>query len=174
LYFGKKAIGKHIFISSCVMPERKDSMILPIQKILCPTDFSEPSYKGLKAASELALYCSAELILVHVISSVQILSAATAELVPQVIKELEQSARQNLEKILQEKIASGIRTRTLMLEGSPAEQIVIAAQQEAADWIVIATHGQSGWKKFIFGSVAERVVRLADRPVLIIQAIPEE
>jgi nucleotide-binding universal stress UspA family protein len=155
--------------------EREEAMILPIQKILCPTDFSEPSYEGLKVANELAVYFSAELILVHVISSVQVLSVTTAELIPQVIKELEQSAKQNLEKILQEKIAKGIRVRTMIIEGGAAEEIVKTARHESVDWIVIATHGQSGWKKFIFGSVAERVVRLADRPVLIIQPpVPEE
>ena len=148
-------------------------MILPIKKILCPTDFSEPSYDGLKAGSELANYFSAELVLVYVISTSQILPVShepAAALLPQILKDVEESAKKSLQQIAQDKIFKDIKVRTLLLQGGPAEEIVWAAEKETVDLIVIATHGQSGWKKFISGSVTERVVRLADRPVLTIQA----
>ena len=143
-------------------------MVLPIRKILCPTDFSEPSYEGLKAADELAVFFSAELILVHVISAAQILSVSAAEVMPQILKEIEESARHSLQNVVEEKTSRGTKVRSLILQGGAAEEIAKAAAKEDADWIVIATHGESGWKKFISGSVAERVVRFADRPVLTI------
>ena len=148
-------------------------MILPIKKILCPTDFSEPSYEGLKAGNELANFFSAELVLVYVISTSQILPVShepAAALLPQILKDVEESAKKSLQQIAQDKIFKDIKVRTLLLQGGPAEEIVWAAEKETVDLIVIATHGQSGWKKFISGSVTERVVRLADRPVLTIQA----
>jgi len=52
--------------------------------------------------------------------------------------------------------------------GQPEQEIVNIAKQEQADLIVIATHGQRGWRRFLFGSVAEKVVRWAERPVLVI------
>ncbi len=150
-------------------------MFLQMKRILCPTDFSEPSYEGLKAANALAAHFSSELLLIHVVSTAQILSVTAAELLPKIVTEIETSAKILLEKIAREKIAAGVRFQTSTVQGGPAEEIVKAAQEAAVDWIVMATHGQSGLKKFISGSVAERVVRLADRPVLTVQpTAPEE
>lgn len=152
-------------------------MILPIKKILCPTDFSEPSYEVLKAGNELANFFSAELVLVFVISTAQILPGyyePAATILPQILKEVEESAKKSLQQIAQEIIAKEVKARTLLIQGSPADKIVRAAEEETVDFIVIATHGQSGWKKLISGSVTERVVRLADRPVLTIHALAED
>ena len=52
------------------------------------------------------------------------------------------------------------------------EEIAAAAERENADVIVIATHGWTGWRRFVFGSVADKVVRLASCPVLTIP-VPE-
>jgi nucleotide-binding universal stress UspA family protein len=148
-------------------------MILPIKKILCPTDFSVPSNEGLKAGGELASFFSAELVLIHVVSTAQFLPAPyepSAAILPQILKEVEESAKKSLQQISQDIIDNGIRVRTLLLQGGPADEIVRSAEEEAVDLIVMATHGQSGWKKFISGSVTEKVVRLADRPVLTIHA----
>jgi nucleotide-binding universal stress UspA family protein len=57
--------------------------------------------------------------------------------------------------------------------GSAAEQIANMAVAEKSDLIVIATHGLTGWRRFVFGSVTEKVVRLAQCPVLTIQQ-PQE
>ena len=144
-------------------------MVLPIKKILCPTDFSEPSYEGLKAANELADYFSAKLIIVHVVSVVQMISAPlepSGTIIPEVIREIEESVKKALDDMKREKITKGVKTSTMLLQGSSAVEIVRAAKDEHVDLIVIATHGQSGWKKLISGSVTERVVRLTDRPVL--------
>jgi nucleotide-binding universal stress UspA family protein len=63
----------------------------------------------------------------------------------------------------------------IVIHGKPAHEIVSLASQEMADIIVIATQGESGWQRFVFGSVAEKVVRHADCPVLTIRAPnPEE
>ena len=55
-----------------------------------------------------------------------------------------------------------------------ADEIVGLAAEENADLIVIPTHGESGWHRFVFGSVAEKVVRFAKCPVLTIQIPGEE
>jgi nucleotide-binding universal stress UspA family protein len=62
-----------------------------------------------------------------------------------------------------------------VVHGRPAHEIVALAGQEKDDIIVMATQGESGWQRFVFGSVAEKVVRHADCPVLTIRApYPEE
>jgi nucleotide-binding universal stress UspA family protein len=66
-----------------------------------------------------------------------------------------------------------ISVRTQVISGKPAYEIVNLADEENADIIVIATHGESGWQKFLFGSVTEKVIRMASCPVLTIQR-PEE
>jgi nucleotide-binding universal stress UspA family protein len=146
-------------------------MQLPPQKILCSTDFSEPSYDGVKAANELAKYFSAELVVVHVMSSIPIVAAEpTGAQLPMVMKEIEDTSRASLTKVENERISKEIKSKVMLLRGSPADEIVRAATDENVDLIVIATHGQSGLKRWITGSVAERVVRMADRPVLTIHS----
>jgi nucleotide-binding universal stress UspA family protein len=152
--------------------------MLPITKIICPTDFSDPSYEGLKAANELTEHFSAELILVHVVSPTPTMVGAGAPTgfhIPAVIKEMEDEAAEMLEGIIAEKVAKGIKTRAVVIHGRPAHQIVGKAEEENADIIVIATHGQSGWQRLISGSVTERVVRMASTcPVLAVPAPPED
>jgi nucleotide-binding universal stress UspA family protein len=53
-------------------------------------------------------------------------------------------------------------------------EIVNIAEKENVDVIVIATHGSTGWQRFVFGSVAEKVIRMAPCPVLSIQVPPEK
>jgi nucleotide-binding universal stress UspA family protein len=66
-----------------------------------------------------------------------------------------------------------LRTRTVVGHGDPANEIVCIAEQEQIDLIVIATFGKTGWRRFAFGSVTEKVVRLASCPVLTVRGNPK-
>ncbi len=146
-------------------------MLLPIKKIISPTDFSEISDFGLKAAIELAENFSAELLVVHVvtpISAVATSAAPAAHYLPEVMETIRSNAEESLKNLMSAKVPSNIRSKSVLLEGNPPDEIKDYAQQEGADLIVIATHGQSGWRRFMFGSVTEKVMRLAKIPVLII------
>ena len=147
--------------------------MLPLKKIVCPTDFSEPAAEGLKIAKELAIQFSAEILLVHVVTPLPAMhgsAAPTGFHIPTVLEELEGSAKNSLEEIRREKLPAEIQSRMFVIHGQPAHEIVSLAAQEKADIIVIASQGESGWQRFVFGSVAERVVRNADCPVLTIRA----
>ncbi len=147
--------------------------MLPLRKILFPTDFSEPAFEGFKIARELAAQFSAEMLLVHVVSPLPAMHGGVAPTgfhIPSVLEEIQKSANKSLEEIRREKLPAEIRTRTFVIHGRPAHEIVQLAAQEKVDIIVIATHGESGWQRFVFGSVAEKVVRHADCPVLTIRA----
>jgi nucleotide-binding universal stress UspA family protein len=151
--------------------------MLPLKKIVCPTDFSEPAYKGLKIAAELAAEFSAELLLVHVVSPLPTMPGGIGPAgfqFPSVLDEIQETARNSLEEIRRDKIAADVRVRTVVKYGSPAHEIVKLAESETADMIVISSHGESGWHRFVFGSVAEKVVRHAECPVLTIRASKED
>ena len=151
--------------------------MIPFKKILCPIDFSEPSYEALKAANELALHFSAELCLIHVVSLVPILPASpdpAAFNVPLYQEELEASSKKSLQEAVEKRISKGLHAYQIVVEGDAAYQIVRIAQEENAELIVMATHGQTGWRRLIFGSVAAKVIRLATCPVLTIHAPHEE
>ena len=78
-------------------------------------------------------------------------------------------SRKYLEKIQSELSSEGIKVKTESLEGTPAQTIVDYAEANDVDLIVIATHGYSGLKKLMFGSVALRVLHDSHVPVLLIR-----
>jgi universal stress protein A len=153
--------------------------MLPIQKLLAPTDFSEPSYRGIKAADELARHFGAELLMIHVVSPSQFVPPAgppvpTGYQFSTLLEELTDAAKQSMNRTMEESVSDTVSSRSFVLSGAPAEEIVRVAAEEKVDAIVIATHGWTGWRRFIFGSIAEKVVRLAECPVLTIPGGEEE
>jgi nucleotide-binding universal stress UspA family protein len=151
--------------------------MFPAEKILCPTDFSDPSFVGLKGANELAEHFSAELLLVHVVSPVQVYPGPHPGPdfdLSGYLKEMVNASRESLEEVAKDRTSTNLKIRTSVLQGNPADQIVGLAKSEKVDMIVIATHGWTGWRRFIFGSVAEKVVRFAVCPVLTVPAPQEE
>jgi nucleotide-binding universal stress UspA family protein len=152
--------------------------MLPLKKILCPTDFSEPSYEALKAGSELALHFDAELCLVHIVPPVPLIPAAPH--IPATFdtslyqQELEASSKKTLQEVFKQLESDRLHSRLIVVQGDPAYQIVKIAKEERVDLILLATHGRSGWQRIVFGSVAEKVVRLAPCPVLLIRYPHEE
>ena len=148
--------------------------MLPLRKILCPTDFSEPSYEALKAANEFALHFSATLVLIYVVPIVIDIPTSADFFIPSDIQTMEADAEKALQEVVDKRLSEKLRIRTMLSIGAPADEIVSAAGDENADIIVIATHGRTGWRRLVFGSVAEKVVRLAPCPVLIIQSPPKE
>jgi nucleotide-binding universal stress UspA family protein len=145
--------------------------MVPFKKILCPTDFSEPSYEAIKSASELASHFESELCIVHVISPVPIIPMGAEPSTFNVTlyeKELEVSSKRSLEEVVKQLESKELKTRLIALRGNPVDEIVRIADEENVDLIVIATRGRTGLDCLIFGSVAEKVVRLASCPVLLI------
>jgi nucleotide-binding universal stress UspA family protein len=145
--------------------------MLPIKKIISPTDFSELSDLGLKAAIELAEHFAAELLVVHVVaplSAAATSAAPAAHYLPEVMETIRNNAETLLQEMMEKKVPKTLRSKSILLEGSPSDEITEYAKEVGADLIVIATHGQSGWRRFMFGSVTEKVMRIAKLPVLII------
>jgi nucleotide-binding universal stress UspA family protein len=147
--------------------------MLPLKKILCPTDFSNPSFEAMNVATELALHFSSDLIVIHVVTPIPVIAteytSSAAFNVQEYQQLMEASSMKTLEEQIEKSIPKGVSVQSMLSLGDPANQIVHTAEDEQVDLIVIATRGQTGLKRLVFGSVAEKVVRLATRPVLSIR-----
>jgi nucleotide-binding universal stress UspA family protein len=136
------------------------------QRILCATDFSETAEAAWGAACELAHTQHAELILVHVFTELP----AYPDVAVLEVQRLWEEQRAWVERELTERVraatARGLDARWELKTGVAPESIVETAGEARADLIVIGTHGRTGLSRFVIGSVAERVVRLASCPVL--------
>ena len=86
--------------------------------------------------------------------------------VPAYEQMLNADAEELLNELVGEVTTQGTHIRTIAGHGDAASEIVCIAEKENVDMIVIATRGMAGWRRVVFGSVAERVVRLAKCPVL--------
>jgi universal stress protein A len=157
--------------------------MLPFKRILCPTDFSESSYEALRAANELALHVSSELLVLHAVQPIPTANvpppppAAAAPMgfnISSYRQELEALSERSLQEVVDQRVAKGLTVHPIVVQGEAADQIIDAVEKQKIDLIVIATHGRTGWRRFIFGSVAEKVIRLAPCPVLTIQAPHDE
>lgn len=143
--------------------------MLPIKKIVCPTDFSEPSMAALDAACELAQHFDAELKILHVLSPMPIypneMGLAAINYLPS-DSERRAEAKAKIASLIQERIPKDVRVATEVCIGDAPLEITRVAADDNADMIVIGTHGETGWRFLAIGSVAAKVVRMARRPVL--------
>jgi len=146
--------------------------MLTIKTILCPTDFSEPSYEGLKYAVDLATQFGADLCLTNVVPVPPPLPTDTNFVfeIPEYERGLHADAERKLREVIDQRIPKGLKVRTVIGHGEAGAELVRIAEDERADLIVIATTGMTGFRRFLFGSVAEKVVRLALCPVLTVRA----
>lgn len=150
--------------------------MLPFKNILCPTDFSDTSYDALHNAAELALYFQAELTILHVVPLAPVIVSAANESgvitasmsQPESYGRTGREAEMMLAEVVRDHVPHTVALHLKVVAGDPASVILEVARELNADAVVIATQGRTGWRRFIFGSVAERVVRCADCPVLTI------
>lgn len=132
-------------------------------RLCVAVDFSEPSRSALEDAAALARRLEAELTVVHVHQAPDIAST-TPDLATMERLELERQLeawRSAAERIAERPV----RARLLM--GHPAAEIIRFTDEESMELVVLATRGRTGFKRFVLGSVAERVVREAACPVLV-------
>jgi nucleotide-binding universal stress UspA family protein len=141
-------------------------------RIVHATDFSSEAEAAEAEAVRLARALGAELVLVHV-SVETALYGETAFGMKQVTSIYEEQARWAEARLAEraERIAAGgVPTRWSRRTGVPHEEIVKAAVEENAAYVVLGTHGRGGMERAMLGSVADRVVRSARCPVLTVRA----
>lgn len=142
-------------------------------RVLCPTDFSEASLEALDVACSLARRLDASLCLLHVAmslppSSNEVRGADYAPVAYEHAVVDDYSAQ--LHQLMQQRVPRELRGHAVVRFGDAAEEIASAAADEDADFIVMSTHGRTGWRHLVYGSVTEKALRLADCPVLVVRA----
>ncbi len=150
---------------------------IAIRRILWPTDFSELSLYALRYARNVVEVRKAELHCLHVVDEGYQYLAMGPDAVPigPPIDDVVTSAEGHLGEYLDAHLGDAdfpvLRT---VLSGQPFHEIILYARQHAIDLIVLGTHGRTGLKHALLGSVAEKVVRKAPCPVLSIRHPDQE
>jgi nucleotide-binding universal stress UspA family protein len=129
-----------------------------VERILCPTDFSEGSLQALSAASDIAAVPTDPNFIFEVHQRQDLLY---------------EDMEKRLSEMTRESKGKGIQGRVFVEHGDAADEIVRVVEEQRIDLIVIATFGKTGWRRLAFGSVTEKIVRLASCPVLVVRGIEE-
>jgi universal stress protein A len=140
------------------------------EKIMVPVDFAPHSVQALQRACDVAVHYSGAITLVHVHEPMDYALPEgyvlyTAEQLSRMNAELESQ----LHAAEREVQSMGIRVESRLLHGPAALEIVDFAERENIDLIVMGTHGRTGLRHVLMGSVAERVLRNAPCPVLTVK-----
>jgi nucleotide-binding universal stress UspA family protein len=141
-----------------------------IRRILVPTDFSTCSLAGTEYAAFLARALGATLRLFHVIypyTNYVFVDRAGVRL-SGLVEAVEETARQEMDALKQMDFLRGLSVQTEVLPGYAVDEICAAAREPDVGLIVTSTHGRTGFKHALIGSVAEHVVRYAECPVLVV------
>lgn len=144
-----------------------------VKRILVATDLSPASEPAIRTAATLAIRMDATLLLLHVLTEKELDERAGAHQprhpVDLVYSDLEEEVREQERRVVPDEVRRFLRTEVLVLAGVPAEEIGRAAARKGADMIVTGTHGRTGLRRVLMGSVAEQVLRTAPCPVLTVR-----
>lgn len=135
---------------------------------LVPVDFSKGSEAALDSAIRIAKEHGGKLLLLHVISTAYTFPLETG--FPDIFETLEKNARASMAKLIRRKRLKPRQCRSMLIAGvNPADVIAAVAKKSRAAMIVMGSHGKTGFQRFMLGSVAERTLRYAHCPVLIVK-----
>ncbi len=145
-----------------------------IGKILCPVDYSAPSQAALRLAARLAAANGSELVVAHAFHYPAVAAANETPLPDVSINLVREDEKRGLEAAVHEARQLGAtKVTSEFLEGSPWHELVDLGAAQHADLIVIGTHGRTGLKRLVIGSVAEKVARHALSSVLVVRNNPD-
>ena len=143
---------------------------MKITNLLVPTDFSSTSRAAFEEACVIAKERKARILLIHVNHTLVMAMPELPPLSPDVIELTMRTLTAELASLRAVALDRGVeRVDTLLLIGSPWVLITEQARKDDIDLIVIGTHGRTGVKHVLLGSVAEKVVRHAPCSVLVVR-----
>ncbi len=153
----------------------EDLMHGRVDTILVPVDFSQTSFSALGYAIDFAERMAAKLIVLHAVDLSAALTTDGGGLYNlSAITEAErEDAEIQMRKLVHLAKFRGVKFETAIKTGDAVSEICATAQECDVDLIITATHGRTGFKHLLMGSVAERVVRHATRSVLVVPSHPE-
>jgi nucleotide-binding universal stress UspA family protein len=140
-------------------------------RILLPIDFSPSSEAALEMASDLAKHFQAELFLLNVVPFFP--TTTMPDFIPEesFIQDARSAIERNLAKCHKALAEKGVKSASSIEVGNDvAGNIIEVVEREHIDMVVISTHGMSGWHPLVFGSIAEKVVKLVQCPLLLLRS----
>jgi len=160
-----------------------------VGKILVPIDYSHDSHAALQWGASLAKRYGARVFLLHVIPkalaevhpsdpgwealslfyNIEMVSERRSSRQEPLVIDLEERARNELSRFAHEGLAEPVSLETRIGVGDPVEEILRMAREQAVDLIVMGTHGRTGLRHVLLGSVAERIARAAPCPVFTVR-----
>jgi len=138
-----------------------------IRTILFPTDCAVPEDRSCQIAAGLARDYGAKLVVLHAWQPAPIMDTRVGPIPVLDPDEIRTEEKQKLDAW--EPPDRGVPVERVLMEGEPGEAILRAARERECDLIVMGTHGRTGLRHVLLGSVAERVVRKANCPVLTVR-----
>jgi universal stress protein A len=146
--------------------------MIALKNILVATDFSEPSAVALNYGRDLARAYEATLHVIHVIEDLPALHGPEIGFaMSDVERNIEAAVRRDLDAAITVSDHQTLDVRTMIARASNVSHAVTEyAKHNAIDLIIVGTHGRNAFHRFLIGSVAERVMRTAPCPVLIVRA----
>jgi nucleotide-binding universal stress UspA family protein len=141
------------------------------ERVLIPLDGSELAEAILPFAERVAGPADAEVILLRVVEPLSVVAGlgTGGVVVPDALVLHQVEARRYLDEMAKRLEARGLRVRTVLGLGTPADEVLATAKTEKADLIAMTTHGRRGLWRAALGSVAEEVLRSAPVPVLMVR-----
>jgi nucleotide-binding universal stress UspA family protein len=142
---------------------------MELRRILVPIDFSDASLKALRYAIAFARQFQAKILLLHVVHVSYMAGEYGPIDVPVLEAQLVDAAKLKLRDLAVEKVAAELLEDTIVCVGPAVHEIAEVAQERHSDLIILSTHGYTGLKHVLLGSVTENVVRHAPCPVLVVR-----
>ena len=140
------------------------------KKILVCLDGSDLAETALPHAQALASDEGAEIVLLRIsVNPAAEFSFSEPGIANNIVQEMETETLNYLQSVRGRLQKAGFRTSFLIRQGPVAETILKVASQSQADVIVLSTHGRSGVKRWLLGSVADRVVTHSEVPVMVVR-----
>lgn len=137
------------------------------QRILVPLDGSQRSEQALTLAARIAQVNHSSIFLLHSVEILSIYSMQTIDMMERIQQQEEQWARGYLDRVKQSALLEHIPTMTKIYIGNPSSAILEEIAQQNVDLVVLCSHGYTGLKQWVLGSVAQKIARMCPVPVLI-------
>ena len=145
----------------------------PLKRILVGVDFEAPSFAALDWAIDLALQVGAKVTVLHTFE-IPIVGIPDGAFVASAehVSQLMETSQRSLAAAIEARSARGEELTSLLRDGVAWEEIHRVAEEVDAQLIAIGTHGRTGVARALLGSIAEKTIRSAKRPIVVVRAQP--
>ncbi|KTG09589.1 hypothetical protein AUR64_13025 [Haloprofundus marisrubri] len=158
-------------LANCpVMAVHEDDDATPYERVLVPTDGSDYAEVATDHAVAVARAFDAEL---HALSAVNLAEAGglfnAGGVDSEFVSRLDRRAQADTDAVVERADDAGVRSESTVVHGVPHETVAEYVTDNDIDLVVMGTHGRSGFRRYLLGSITERVLRTAPAPVLAVR-----